>query len=51
MSAELKAAEKADSEFEDDLLSILKNLIQKMPVDILKAYRYPSHPQLILCLV
>lgn len=51
VAQELRAAEKADAEFEDDLVSILKNLIQKMPVEILKMYSYPSHPQLILCLV
>lgn len=51
VAQELRAAEKADSEFEDDLLSILKNLIQKMPPELLKRYSYPSHPQLILCLI
>lgn len=35
----------------EDLLSILKNLIQKMPDDILKRYPYPTHPELLLCLI
>jgi hypothetical protein len=35
----------------EDLLSILKNLIQKMPNDILKRYPYPTHPELLLCLI
>lgn len=43
--------EQADSEFEEDILSILKNLIQKMPIELLRRYPYPSHPQLLLALI
>ena len=32
-------------------MSILKNLIQKMPSDILMRYRYPTHPELLLCMI
>jgi hypothetical protein len=51
ITEELRNVAQADSEFEEEIVSILKNLIQKMPVDILKRYPYPSHPQLILCLI
>ncbi len=51
VAIELSKAEKADSEFAEDLLSILKNLIQKMPNDLLRRYPYPTHPELLLCLI
>jgi fumarate reductase subunit D len=48
---EISSAEQADSEFSEELVSILKNLIQKMPIELLRRYPYPNHPQLILCLI
>lgn len=48
---EIGSAERADSEFQEDLVSILKNLIQKMPNDLLRHYPFPAHPELLLCLI
>ena len=51
LTNELANVQQADSEFHEDLISILKNLIQKMPSDLLRRYPLPRHPQLILCLI
>lgn len=44
-------ASKADPSSLESILSILKNLIVKMPREILFAYPLPSTPDLILCLI
>jgi hypothetical protein len=46
-----KITEQSDSEYEENLISILKNLIQKMPDNILHKYPYPLHSELILALI
>jgi hypothetical protein len=42
---------KADLEYSCVLISIVKNLIQKMPLELLHQYPYPSNPELLLCLI
>lgn len=46
-----KITEESDTEYEANLISILKNLIQKLPDDILHKYPYPLHSELILALI
>jgi hypothetical protein len=48
---EISKIERADSEFEDNLLAILKNIIQKAPDQVLRSYPWPHHQQLILALI
>ena len=38
-----KITESSDTEYEANLISILKNLIQKLPDNILHKYPYPIH--------
>lgn len=42
---------KSDFEQEDEILSILKNIIRQMPIELLNSYPLPSNPALILCLI
>lgn len=46
-----KITEESDTEYEANLISILKNLIQKLPDEILHKYPYPLHSELILALI
>ena len=46
-----KITESSDTEYEANLISILKNLIQKLPDNILHKYPYPMHSELILALI
>lgn len=46
-----KITESSDTEYEANLISILKNLIQKLPDSILHKYPYPLHSELILALI
>jgi hypothetical protein len=46
-----KITESSDTEYEVNLISILKNLIQKLPDNILRKYPYPIHSELILALI
>ena len=46
-----KITESSDTEYEVNLISILKNLIQKLPDNILHKYPYPIHSELILALI
>jgi hypothetical protein len=46
-----KITESSDTEYEANLISILKNLIQKLPDNILHKYPYPIHSELILALI
>lgn len=46
-----KITEDSDTEYEANLISIIKNLIQKLPEDILHKYPYPLHSELILALI
>ena len=46
-----KVTEESDAEYQPNLISILKNLIQKLPDDILHKYPYPFHSELILALI
>lgn len=48
---EIVKVEKSDSEYEESLLAILKNIIQKAPDQVLRNYPWPTHPQLILALI
>lgn len=43
--------EQADTEYAEVIISILKNLIQKMPEPILFRYPYPVNPEILLCLI
>lgn len=43
--------EKSDSEYEDSLIAIIKNIIQKAPDQVLRNYPWPTQPQLILALI
>lgn len=47
----ISGVEKADNEYSESLISILKNLIQKMPDQILHQYPYSSNPEIILCMI
>lgn len=47
----INGVEKADPCEQESVLSVLKNLIVKMPREILFSYPLPNHPALILCLV
>ena len=44
-------ATQADISYFETVLAILKNLIVKMPREILFAYPLPTTPDLILCLI
>lgn len=46
-----KVTEDSDTEYEANLISIVKNLIQKLPDDIIHKYPYPLHSELILALI
>ena len=46
-----KITESSDTEYEVNLISTLKNLIQKLPDNILHKYPYPIHSELILALI
>jgi len=46
-----KITEDSDTEYEANLISILKNLIQKLPNNVLHKYPYPVHSELILALI
>jgi hypothetical protein len=51
LSSVVSVVDKIDLEYSCVLISILKNLIQKMPMELLKRYPYPSNPELLLCLI
>lgn len=46
-----KVTEDSDTEYEANLISILKNLIQKLPDNIIHKHPYPMHSELILALI
>lgn len=46
-----KITEDSDTEYEPNLISILKNLIQKLPDNVLHKYPYPLHSELILAMI
>ncbi len=46
-----KVTEDSDTEYEANLISIIKNLIQKLPDNVLHKYPYPLHSELILALI
>ena len=51
MLEEISKMVKADFDHEDNLVAILKNIIQKAPDHVLRNYPWPRHQELILALI